>query len=134
MAKDRKEKGTETTEKSPRRRGAPLVQATVAEERILPSNSNEIVREVPEWVPVLALRDVVIFPYMIFPVLVGRESSLGSVTSAIGRERYLFLVAQRDATQDEPKSDELYRFGTLAKVVRIIRLPNRLITAAGKQR
>jgi ATP-dependent Lon protease len=127
MAKDRKEKSTETAEKSPRRRGAPVVQATVAEERILPSNSTEVVREVPEWVPVLALRDVAIFPYMIFPVLVGRESSLGSVTSAIGRERYLFLVAQRDATQDEPKADELYRFGTLAKVVRIIRLPNGLM-------
>ncbi len=98
-----------------------------AEEHIIPSNSNEVVREIPEWIPVLALRDVVIYPYMIFPVLVGRESSLGSVTSAIGRERYLFLVAQRDATQDEPKSDELYRYGTLAKVVRIIRLPNGLM-------
>ncbi len=103
----------------------PVVQ--VAEERILPSNSNETIRELPEWIPVLALRDVVIFPYMIFPVLVGRESSLGSVTSAIGRERYLFLVAQRDATQDEPKADELFRYGTLAKVVRIIRLPNGLM-------
>ena len=125
MAKDRPEKSPEIAQKSPRRRGVPTVQ--VAEERIIPSDSNETVREIPEWIPVLALRDVVIFPYMIFPVLVGRESSLGSVTSAIGRERYLFLVAQRDATQEEPKSDELFRYGTLAKVVRIIRLPNGLM-------
>ena len=115
----------EIIEKSPRKRAVPVVQ--VAEERIIPSDSTEVVRETPEWIPVLALRDVVIFPYMIFPVLVGRESSLGSVTSAIGRERYLFLVAQRDATQEEPKSDELFRYGTLAKVVRIIRLPNGLM-------
>ncbi len=125
MAKDRADKNTEIAQKSPRRRGAPVMQSP--DERILPSESNEIVRDIPEWIPVLALRDVVIYPYMIFPVLVGRESSLGSVTSAIGRERYLFLVAQRDATQDEPKSDELFRHGTLAKVVRIIRLPNGLM-------
>jgi ATP-dependent Lon protease len=125
MAKNSPEKSPVIAEKPPRRRGAPVIQAP--DERIIPSDSNEIVREIPEWIPVLALRDVVIFPYMIFPVLVGRESSLGSVTSAIGRERYLFLVAQRDATQDEPKSDELFRFGTLAKVVRIIRLPNGLM-------
>ena len=106
-------------------RHAPQIAAQ--EERPLPSTNNEQVRELPEWVPVLALRDVVIYPYMIFPVLVGRESSLGSVTAAIGRERYLFLVAQRDATQEEPKTDELYQFGTLAKVVRIIRLPNGLM-------
>ncbi len=108
-----------------RQRRAPAIPPK--EERPTLSPSTEPVREVPEWVPVLALRDVVIYPYMIFPVLVGRESSLGSVTAAIGRERYLFLVAQRDATQEEPKTDELYQFGTLAKVVRIIRLPNGLM-------
>src|SRR5665213_494823 len=125
---------SKTTKEAPleqkrRARQAPPVPPVVtqAEERIIPSPSNEVVREVPEWVPVLALRDVVIYPYMIFPVLVGRESSLSSVTAAIGRERYLFLVAQRDATQEEPKADELYQFGTLAKVVRIIRLPNGLM-------
>ena len=110
---------------APRARRTP--QLPPKEERPVLSPSNETVREVPELVPVLALRDVVIYPYMIFPVLVGRESSLGSVTAAIGRERYIFLVAQRDATQEEPKTDELYQFGTLAKVVRIIRLPNGLM-------
>jgi len=128
MAKTKTPKELPVEQKS-RTRQAPTLPAvaTQADERLLPSPSNEVVRELPEWVPVLALRDVVIYPYMIFPVLVGRESSLGSVTAAIGRERYLFLVAQRDATQEEPKADELYQFGTLAKVVRIIRLPNGLM-------
>ncbi len=126
MAKNPAEKSPVIPQKPRERRRASLPPVP-PEERIVPSDSNETVRELPEWIPVLALRDVVIYPYMIFPVLVGRESSLGSVTSAIGRERYLFLVAQRDATQEEPKSDELFRFGTLAKVVRIIRLPNGLM-------
>ncbi|HEY3875677.1 MAG TPA: endopeptidase La [Candidatus Kapabacteria bacterium] len=125
MAKDSAEKIIQTGTKQSRRRG-PLPPVP-PEERIIPSNSTEEIRDVPEWVPVLALRDVVIYPYMIFPVLVGRESSLSAVTSAIGRERYLYLVAQRDASQEEAKPDELYRFGCLAKVVRIIRLPNGLM-------
>ncbi|HET6401262.1 MAG TPA: endopeptidase La [Candidatus Kapabacteria bacterium] len=128
MAKSKPTKETSVDQK-PRGRKAPPIPGVVtqAAERIVPSPPGEMVRELPEWVPVLALRDVVIYPFMIFPVLVGRESSLGSVTAAIGRERYLFLVAQRDATQEEPKADELYQFGTLAKVVRIIRLPNGLM-------
>ena len=100
---------------------------TEAEERALLSGSTETVGELPEWVPVLALRDVVIYPYMIFPVLVGRESSLGSVSAAVGRERYLFLVAQKNSLQEDPKMGELYHHGTLAKIVRIIRLPNGLM-------
>src|SRR5579883_2512883 len=130
MAKNKAEKPTEIVEKESRLNQEAAEQsgiAELAEERVVLSDSHEPVIDIPEWVPVLALRDVVIYPYMIFPVLVGRESSLGSVTAAIGRERYLFLVAQRDAQQEEPKPDELFRFGTLAKVVRIIRLPNGLM-------
>ncbi len=97
------------------------------EERTLLSGSTEKVGVLPEWVPVLALRDVVIYPFMIFPVLVGRESSLGSVSAAVGRERYLFLVAQRNSQQEDPPMGELYQHGTLAKIVRIIRLPNGLM-------
>src|SRR5438876_11942475 len=109
-------------------RGAPaLAPLQDSEERVVLSENNEEVRELPEWIPVLALRDVVIYPYMIFPVLVGRESSLGSVSAAVGREGYLVLVAQKDAQEDEPKPDALYQFGTLAKVVRTIRLPNGLM-------
>src|SRR5581483_7289857 len=120
MAKSKTPKEKQATDegqsKLKARPGSKATVTTEPQERIVPSESNEALREIPEWVPVLALRDVVIYPYMIFPVLVGRESSLGSVTAAIGRERYLFLVAQRDASQEEPKTDDLYNFGTLAKV------------------
>ncbi len=84
-------------------------------------------KNIPHRIPVLALRDVIIFPYMIFPVLVGRESSLSATMSAMARERYLFLVAQKDSAVDDPNRDELFKYGTLARIVRIIRLPNGLV-------
>ena len=91
--------------------------------------SDEVIElsKLPAKIPVLALRDVIIFPYMIFPVLVGRESSLSATMSAMAREKYLFLVAQKNSAVDDPNKDELYHHGTLAKIVRIIRLPNGLV-------
>jgi ATP-dependent Lon protease len=127
MAKRTSKKSQAETEELQMREAVIPAASENGEERVVLSEHNEEVRDVPEWVPVLALRDVVIYPYMIFPVLVGRESSLGSVSAAVGRERYLFLVAQKDSKEDEPKADALYQFGTLAKVVRIIRLPNGLM-------
>src|SRR5438876_10263653 len=69
--------------------------------------------KIPSKIPVLALRDVIIFPYMIFPVLVGRETSLSATMSAMAREKYLFLVAQKNSAVDDPNKDELYHHGTL---------------------
>src|SRR6185436_18236894 len=83
--------------------------------------------QIPEQVPVLALRDVVIFPYMIFPVLVGRESSLSATNAAMLRDKFIFLVAQRNAAADDPAREDLYDHGTIARIVRVIRLPNGLV-------
>src|SRR5437764_4551593 len=88
---------------------------------------NGLLMAVPAKIPVLALRDVIIFPYMIFPVLVGRETSLSATMSSMAREKYLFLVAQKNSAVDDPNKDELFHHGTLAKIVRIIRLPNGLV-------
>jgi len=77
--------------------------------------------------PVLPLRDVVVFPHMIFPVLVGRESSLRAAAEALGRDKYIFLVAQRNSAVDEPGRDDIYESGTIAKIVQMLRLPNGLM-------
>ena len=77
--------------------------------------------------PVLPLRDVVVFPHMIFPVLVGRESSLRAAAEALGRDKYIFLVAQKNSTVDEPGRDDIYNAGTIAKIVQMLRLPNGLM-------
>jgi ATP-dependent Lon protease len=83
--------------------------------------------EIPRRLPVLPLRDVVVFPYMIFPVLVGRESSLRAANEALSQSKFLFLAAQKDATIDEPASDDLYKDGTVAKIVQVLKLPNGLL-------
>ncbi|HVZ41064.1 MAG TPA: endopeptidase La [Candidatus Kapabacteria bacterium] len=77
--------------------------------------------------PVLPLRDVVIFPNMIFPVLVGRELSLRAAAEALSRDKYIFLVAQRNSSVDEPQAEDIYLTGTVAKIVQMLRLPNGLM-------
>jgi len=64
---------------------------------------------------------------MIFPVLVGRESSLRAAAEALGRDKYIFLVAQKNSTVDEPGRDDIYNAGTIAKIVQMLRLPNGLM-------
>jgi len=81
----------------------------------------------PTRLPVLPLRDVVVFPYMIFPVLVGRESSLRAVNESLEREKYIFLAAQKNSVTEEPGADDIYHDGTLAKIVQILKLPNGLM-------
>lgn len=82
---------------------------------------------IPTKLPVLPLRDVVIFPTMIFPVLVGRESSLRAANEAIERQKYIFLTSQKNSTVDEPGRDDIYHEGTIARIIQILKLPNGLL-------
>jgi ATP-dependent Lon protease len=82
---------------------------------------------VPTRLPVLPLRDVVVFPYMIFPVLVGRESSLRAVNAALDAEKFIFLAAQKNSVTEDPGADDIYHEGTTAKIVQILKLPNGLM-------
>jgi ATP-dependent Lon protease len=87
----------------------------------------ETVDTIPTTLPVLPLRDVVIYPYMIFPVLVGRESSLRAANEALERGKNIFLVAQKNAAIDEPTADDVYQHGTVAKIIQMLKLPNGLM-------
>ncbi len=87
----------------------------------------ETVDAIPTTLPVLPLRDVVIYPYMIFPVLVGRESSLRAANEALERGKNIFLVAQKNAAVDEPTADDVYQHGTVAKIIQMLKLPNGLM-------
>ncbi len=82
---------------------------------------------IPNQLPVLPLRDVVVFPYMIFPVLVGRESSLKAVNEALEREKFIFLAPQRNSVTEEPGIEDIYHEGTIAKIIQILKLPNGLM-------
>ena len=87
----------------------------------------ETIDNIPKTLPVLPLRDVVLFPFMIFPVLVGRESSLRAANEALERGKNIFLVAQKSASIDEPTSDDVYQHGTVAKIIQMLKLPNGLM-------
>ena len=87
----------------------------------------ETIDNIPTVLPVLPLRDVVVYPYMIFPVLVGRESSLKAANEALERGKNIFLVAQKSAGVDEPTSEDVYHDGTVAKIIQMLKLPNGLM-------
>jgi ATP-dependent Lon protease len=86
-----------------------------------------VVDEIPSIIPVLPLRDNVIFPYMIFPVLVGREQSIRAANFALDNSKYIFLSAQKKANIEDPTIDEIYKEGTIAKIIQILKLPNGLM-------
>ncbi|PKL84126.1 MAG: endopeptidase La [Ignavibacteriae bacterium HGW-Ignavibacteriae-3] len=91
--------------------------------------SDEIsgVENIPRILPVLPLRDNVIFPYMIFPVLVGREQSIRAANFSLDNSKYIFLAAQKRSTVEEPGKDDIYNEGTIAKIIQILKLPNGLL-------
>ncbi|MGE5411715.1 MAG: endopeptidase La [Clostridiales bacterium] len=86
-----------------------------------------IIDEMPKILPILPLRDTVIFPYMIFPVLVGREQSIKAANYALESSKFIFLSAQRKANIDEPKKEDIFIEGTIAKIIQILKLPNGLM-------
>ncbi len=83
--------------------------------------------EIPQILPVLPLRDTVIFPYMIFPVLVGREQSIRAANFALDSSKYIFLTAQKKSNLEEPTRSDIYKEGTIAKIIQILKLPNGLL-------
>lgn len=74
--------------------------------------------------PLLPLRDVVVYPHMVIPLFVGREKSIEALESAMGADKQILLVAQRDASDDDPGEDGLYRMGTVATVLQLLKLPD----------
>jgi len=95
-------------------------------------NDNIIINDKSEFIPlnipVLPLKDIVIFPYMVFPLLAGRESSIRAINAAIETEhKYIFLITQKDAEIEEPSAETLYKSGTVAQIIQTTRLPNGLM-------
>ena len=74
--------------------------------------------------PMMPIRDVVIFPYMMTPFIVGRESSVRALEEALASDRKIFLATQHDASIDEPKPNEIYQVGTIANIVQNLKLPD----------
>ncbi|PSJ45744.1 endopeptidase La [Zobellella endophytica] len=74
--------------------------------------------------PVLPLRDVVVYPHMVIPLFVGREKSIRCLEAAMEQDKKVLLIAQKDASTDDPGADDLYQVGTVANVLQLLKLPD----------
>src|SRR5690554_3919921 len=77
-----------------------------------------------ELFPVLPLRDIVVFPYMIVPLFVGREKSINALEEVMRSDKHILLAAQKNAGDDDPSTDAIYGMGTLASVLQLLKLPD----------
>jgi ATP-dependent Lon protease len=80
--------------------------------------------EVPSALPVLPVRDIVIFPYMILPLFVGRDVSIKAIENSVGENRLIMLVTQKDVDVENPTTDDLYSIGTVGSILRTLKLPD----------
>jgi ATP-dependent Lon protease len=74
--------------------------------------------------PVLPLRDIVVFPHMIVPLFVGREKSVRALEAVMKDDKQILLVAQKNASQDDPSSDDIFRVGTVSTILQLLKLPD----------
>ncbi|MDV2504227.1 MAG: endopeptidase La [bacterium] len=90
----------------------------------LPTASSKRQEQVPSTLPLLPVRDIVVFPYMVLPLFVGRKGSIEAVDDALASDRMLMMTAQRDAELEEPGPEDLYTIGTVGMIVRMLKLPD----------
>jgi ATP-dependent Lon protease len=95
-----------------------MVNVIDAEEKV----DKEI--EIPESVPVLPVRDIVVFPYMILPLFVGREMSIKAIEHSLNTNRMVLLLTQKDLTIENPSPEDLFSIGTVVLVMRMLKLPD----------
>jgi len=87
-------------------------------------NSIEPIDLSKDSLPLLPLRDVVVFPHTVIPLFIGRKSSVNAVVKAMAANKYIFLVTQKDEKIEEPTNDDLYNVGTLATILQMLKLPD----------
>ena len=75
-------------------------------------------------IPLLPLRDVVVYPHMVIPLFVGREKSIAALEAAMAADKQIMLVAQRNASDDDPGVDDIYRVGTVSTILQLLKLPD----------
>ena len=80
--------------------------------------------EIPGIMPLMPVRDVVVFPDMVLPLFVGREKSVRAVEEAVAKDGYLFLATQKDPMIENPNTDEIFSTGTVSRVLRMLKLPD----------
>src|SRR5829696_4583831 len=84
----------------------------------------EPMMQIPSELPTLPLRDIVIYPFMIVPLFVSRDKSIKAVEQALKQDRMILLVSQKDVNKEEPEQEDLYTVGTVAIIMRMLKLPD----------
>src|SRR3984885_5564227 len=113
--------------------GAPAQEGTKAAPEERPARTKKVAKIT---VPLLPLRDVIIFPHMVVPLFVGREKSINALEECVNKKLDLFLVAQRQATTVSPGEKDIFSVGTLGTILQILRLPDNTVKVLieGKRR
>ena len=88
--------------------------------------------EIPEELPLMPVRDVIVFPSMIIPLFIGRETSVAAINEALASDRMIFLVTQKDASEENPSKDGLYKTGVVAMIMRTLQLPDGRLKVLGQ--
>ena len=88
-----------------------------------PDNLRAETRET-QLIPVLPLRDVVVYPHMVIPLFVGREKSISALEAAMADNKKILLLAQKNAEVDDPQQEDLYQIGTLSTILQMLKLPD----------
>src|SRR3977135_1018127 len=99
-----------------------IKEADITEDLEVAETSQDL--QIPNDLPVLPLRDIVIYPFMIVPLFVSREKSIRAVDEALGENRMILLASQRDLDKEEPTAEDLYKVGTAAVIMRMLKLPD----------
>ena len=84
----------------------------------------ELLPEEPISLPMLPLRDVVVFPHMVIPLFVGRPKSIKAMEVAMEAGKHIFLAAQKSAAQDDPTAADIYEIGCVASILQMLKLPD----------
>jgi ATP-dependent Lon protease len=87
-------------------------------------NKDEKEVQIPDNVPVLPVRDIVVFPYMIIPLFVGREMSINAIDHALSTNRMILLLSQRELQVENPTASDLFQVGTVGMIMRMLKLPD----------
>ncbi len=93
-------------------------------EQLGETDVNESIMQIPSQLPVLPLRDIVIYPFMIVPLFVSRDRSIRAVDEALSQNRMILLVSQKDLDKEDPTQEDLYAVGTVAVIMRMLKLPD----------
>ena len=90
----------------------------------MPKTNDEVLSRDVRKLPMMPIREMVIFPHMMTPFVVGRESSVRALEEALTGDRKIFLATQHDASVDEPSADDIFEAGTIGNIVQSVKMPD----------